>query len=111
MVTAATGSSTLYKLADLVSVYKVLPAAYRPSATWLISADDFASLAGTGGHVGPRAHARCDGRPLLADAARILAHSASWVPCAAGFISRSPLRSDGWGVPAAPRPGSGGWGC
>jgi HK97 family phage major capsid protein len=145
VVTAATGSSTSYKLADLVTVYKALPAAYRPNATWLMNADDFGSLAGLvdtagglvlpslqfdppslfgrpvlvsadlptpaanakslafgawkraygirrvngvafqrqdevhsdTGQVGLRAHARCDGRPLLADAARILAHSAT----------------------------------
>jgi HK97 family phage major capsid protein len=47
VVNAATGSSLLYKIADLVSVFKALPAAYRPNASWLIAADDFASLAGT----------------------------------------------------------------
>lgn len=145
VVNAATGSSLLYKLADLMAVFKALPAAYRPNASWLIHADDFASLAGTAdtagglvfpslqvdppslfgrpvyiaelpapaasakslvlgdmkhaygirrvspgvtfqrqeelhsdsGQVGLKAYARCDGRPLLADAARILAHSAT----------------------------------
>jgi HK97 family phage major capsid protein len=144
VVNAATGSSTVYKLADLKSVFKALPAAYRPQASWLIAADDFAELAATAdtagalvfpslsfdppslfgrpvfiadlpapaasakslvfgdmkraygirrvngvtlprqeeihsdsGLVGLRAYARCDGRPLLADAARILAHSAT----------------------------------
>jgi HK97 family phage major capsid protein len=144
VVNAATGSSTVYKLADIVSVFKALPAAYRPQASFLVNADDFASLAGTAdtagglvfpalqfdppslfgrpvfiadlpapaasakslvfgnfrlaygvrrvrpiifqrqdeiasdnGHVGFRAAARVDGRPLLADAARILAHSAT----------------------------------
>ena len=144
VVNAATGSSLLYKLADIVSVFKALPAAYRPQASWLIAADDFASLAGTAdtagalvfpalqfdppslfgrpvfiadlptpaasakslvfgdmkraygirrvngvtfqkqeeihadvGQVGLRAFARVDGRPLLSDAARILAHSAT----------------------------------
>ena len=46
VVNAATGSSTAYKLADLVTVYKALPAAYRANATWLVNADDFGSLAG-----------------------------------------------------------------
>ena len=45
VVTAATGSSTSYKLADLKTVYKALPAAYRLNATWLMNADDFAELA------------------------------------------------------------------
>jgi HK97 family phage major capsid protein len=144
VVNAATGSSTLYKIADIVAVYKALPSGYRATASWLINADDFASLAGTtdtagslaiqslsfdppsllgrpvliadlpapaasakslvfgdmkraygirrvngvtfqrqdeihsdSGQVGLKAAARCDGRPLLADAARILAHSAT----------------------------------
>jgi HK97 family phage major capsid protein len=46
IVTAATGSSTLYKIADLMAVFKALPAAYRPTASWLIAADDFASWPG-----------------------------------------------------------------
>jgi HK97 family phage major capsid protein len=46
-VTAATGSSTLFKVADVVAAYKALPAAYRPSASWIFHPDDFASLAGT----------------------------------------------------------------
>lgn len=44
VVNAATGSSTAFKLADLVAVFKALPAAYRRTATWVINADDFASL-------------------------------------------------------------------
>jgi HK97 family phage major capsid protein len=144
VVTAATGSSTTFKLADLKSVFKALPAAYRRNATWLINADDFAELAALAdtagglvlpslqfdppslfgrpvmmsadlpapaanakslaigdwklaygvrrvrpitfqrqevasdsGNTGFRAASRVDGRPLLADAARILAHSAT----------------------------------
>ena len=145
VVNAATGSSTSYKLADLVTVYKALPAAYRANATWLVNADDFGSLAGLvdtagglvlpslqfdppsmfgrpvlvsaelptpaasakslafgdwkraycvrrvkgvgltrqeelhsdSGQVGYKLLARVDGRPLLSDAARILAHSAT----------------------------------
>jgi HK97 family phage major capsid protein len=46
-VTAATGSSTLFKVADLVAALKALPAAYRPNAAWIFHPDDFASLAGT----------------------------------------------------------------
>jgi HK97 family phage major capsid protein len=145
VVNAATGSSLLYKIADLMAVFKALPAAYRPTASWLIQADDFASLAGTTdsagafalpslqfdppslfgrpvyisgylpapaasakslvfgdfkiaygirrvnsvsiqrqdelhsdlGQIGFRGWARVDGRILIADAARILAHSAT----------------------------------
>jgi HK97 family phage major capsid protein len=46
-VTAATGSSTLFKIADVVAAYKALPAAYRATASWIFHPDDFASLAGT----------------------------------------------------------------
>jgi HK97 family phage major capsid protein len=42
VVNAATGSSTEYKPADLEAVYKALPAAYRPNASWLMNADDLA---------------------------------------------------------------------
>jgi len=44
-VTAATGSASAYKLADLVAVYKALPVAYRNRASWLIHGDTFAGLA------------------------------------------------------------------
>ena len=44
-VTAATGSSASFKLADLVALYKALPAPYRAKATWLIHPDDFVGLA------------------------------------------------------------------
>jgi HK97 family phage major capsid protein len=47
VVTAATGSSLLYKAADLLAVYLSLPAAYRANASWLVNADDFGKLAGT----------------------------------------------------------------
>jgi HK97 family phage major capsid protein len=144
VITAATGSNLLYKLADLVAVVKALPSGYRANASWLINADDFASLAGTAdtagglvfpslqfdppslfgrpvliadlpapaanakslvfgdfkraygirrvngvtltrqdeihadsGQIGFKALARVDGRVLIADAARILAHSAT----------------------------------
>jgi HK97 family phage major capsid protein len=145
VVTAATGSSTTYKLADLKSVFKALPLAYRAEATWQINGDDFAELAALvdtagalvlpslqndppslfgrpivlntdlptpaanakslavgnwklaygvrrvngirpqrqeeihsdAGQVGFRSISRVDGRALLSDAARILAHSAS----------------------------------
>jgi len=144
-VTAATGSTTAFKLADLKAVWKALPAAYRPTASWLLNVDDFAELAALAdtvgalvlpslqldppslfgrpvlvsadlpapaanaksaalgawglaygirrvrdievrrfdelhadsGQVGLRATARVDGRPLLKDAARLLAHSAT----------------------------------
>jgi len=44
-VTAATGSATAYKLADLTSIYRAVPAPYRAKATWLVHPDDFAGLA------------------------------------------------------------------
>jgi HK97 family phage major capsid protein len=44
-VTAAAGSSAAFKLADIVAVYKSLPAAYRSRASWLIHGDTFAGLA------------------------------------------------------------------
>lgn len=47
VVNAATGSPTLYKIPDLLTVFKALPAAYRATASWVMHADDFASLAGT----------------------------------------------------------------
>jgi HK97 family phage major capsid protein len=145
VVTAATGSATTFKLADLKAVFKALPLAYRAEAVWQINGDDFAELAaladtagglvlpslqfdppslfgrpvvlnadlpapaanakslavgnwklaygirrvnGIGlqrqdelhsdsGQVGYKSFHRADGRPLLADAARILAHSAT----------------------------------
>jgi HK97 family phage major capsid protein len=45
VVVAATGSTMVYKLVDLLAVFKSLPAPYRSRATWLLSADDFGSLA------------------------------------------------------------------
>jgi HK97 family phage major capsid protein len=145
VVTAATGSATSYKLADIKSVFKAVPQAYRRTASWLIGGDDFAELAaladtagalvlpslqfdppsifgrpvfvsgdlpapaanarglvfgdfklGYGirrvlpislqrqeelhsdlGQTGYRMTSRVDGKPLLTDALRILAHSAS----------------------------------
>jgi HK97 family phage major capsid protein len=44
-VTAAVGSSTAFKLADLTSIYRAVPAPYRAKATWLVHPDDFAGLA------------------------------------------------------------------
>lgn len=145
IVTAATGSATAFKLADVKAVFKALPLAYRRSATWLINGDDFAELAALTdsagglvlpslqfdppslfgrpvlvsadlpgpaanakslafgdwsiaygirrvraiglqrqlelhsdqGQVGFKGFARVDGKPLLTDAARVLAHSAT----------------------------------
>jgi HK97 family phage major capsid protein len=45
VVTAPTGSATAFKLADIVSVWKSLTAAYRPRASWLVHPDEFANLA------------------------------------------------------------------
>jgi HK97 family phage major capsid protein len=74
-VTAATGSATAYKLADLVAVYKALPPAYRLRATWIVHPDDFASLAAlvdtAGALVLPslqRAEPSLFGRPVELDA-------------------------------------------
>jgi len=145
VVTAASGSAAAFKLADLKAVFKALPQAYRPNATWLVNGDDFAELAALvdtagalvlpslqfdppslfgrpvflsadlpapaasakslafgdwkrayavrrvraiglqrqdelhsdSGQLGYKLFARVDGRPMLADAARILAHSAT----------------------------------
>jgi HK97 family phage major capsid protein len=44
-VVAAAGSAAAYKLADLASIYRALPAPYRAKATWLINGDTFAGLA------------------------------------------------------------------
>jgi HK97 family phage major capsid protein len=61
VVTAATGSSTGFKLADVRAAYDALPAAYRPNASWIMSASAFSSLAGltdtAGGLVLPSLHA------------------------------------------------------
>jgi HK97 family phage major capsid protein len=43
--TAATGSSLLFKPADILQFFKALAAPYRPNASWIVAADDFASLA------------------------------------------------------------------
>ena len=46
MTTAATGSSTGFKLADVRSAYDALPVAYRANASWIFSPSAFSSLAG-----------------------------------------------------------------
>jgi HK97 family phage major capsid protein len=46
VVTAATGSATGFKLADVRATYDALPVAYRPNASWLMSPSAFSSLAG-----------------------------------------------------------------
>ena len=43
-VTAATGSATVFKTADLVALVKALPAGYRTPASWLINAHELVSL-------------------------------------------------------------------
>lgn len=45
VVNAAAGSTTNFTPADVASVYKALPAAYRPGATWLLHPDVFADKA------------------------------------------------------------------
>jgi HK97 family phage major capsid protein len=71
-VTAATGSSTAYRLADLASVYRALPAQYRARASWICHPDTFAALASltdsAGGLVLPslqNAEPSLLGRPVL----------------------------------------------
>jgi HK97 family phage major capsid protein len=44
-VTAATGSSTGFKLADVNAVWAALPDAYKPTASWIMSPSAFRSLA------------------------------------------------------------------
>ena len=44
-VAAATGSTTSFTRADILSAYLALPAAYRPYASWLLHPDDFGRLA------------------------------------------------------------------
>jgi HK97 family phage major capsid protein len=61
VVTAATGSSLTFKLADVRAAYDALPVAYRASASWIFSPSAFSSLAGlvdtAGGLVLPSLHA------------------------------------------------------
>jgi HK97 family phage major capsid protein len=60
-VTAATGSSTGFKLADVNAVWAALPDAYKPTASWVMSPSAFRSLAvlvdTAGGLVLPTLHA------------------------------------------------------
>ncbi len=44
-VTAATGSSTGFKLADVNAVWAALPDGYKPNASWIMSPSAFRSLA------------------------------------------------------------------
>jgi HK97 family phage major capsid protein len=45
VVTAATGSSTAFKLADIRAIWAALPDAYKPGASWVMSPSALASLA------------------------------------------------------------------
>jgi HK97 family phage major capsid protein len=45
VVTAATGSATSFKLADLAAAFSALPSGYRANASWLLNGDDFVKLA------------------------------------------------------------------
>ena len=74
-VTAATGSSTGFKLADVNSVWAALPDGYKPNATWIMSPSAFRSLAvlvdTAGGLVLPSLHAAeptLFGRPVFQSA-------------------------------------------
>jgi HK97 family phage major capsid protein len=59
-VTAATGSSTGFKLADVNAVWAALPDGYKPNATWIMSPSAYRSLAilvdTAGGLVFPTLH-------------------------------------------------------
>jgi HK97 family phage major capsid protein len=59
-VTAATGSATGFKLADVNSVWAALPDAHKPTASWVMSPTGFRSLAiltdSTSGLVLPSLH-------------------------------------------------------
>ena len=75
VVTAATGSTASFKLADIVSTYNALPAAYHATATWVFHPTTFASLASladtAGGLVLPSlqsAEPSLLGRPVEIDA-------------------------------------------
>jgi HK97 family phage major capsid protein len=61
VVTAATGSATSFKLADVRAAYDALPVANRANASWIFSPSAFSSLAGltdtAGGLVLPSLHA------------------------------------------------------
>jgi HK97 family phage major capsid protein len=72
VTTAATGSSTGFKLADVIAAYAGLGDAYIPNSTWLMSPSAFRSLAGlvdtAGGLVLPSLHAAQPtllGRPVV----------------------------------------------
>jgi HK97 family phage major capsid protein len=52
IVNAAAGSATKYVRADLLGVYKALPAAYRPTASWVMHPDDLAELLATSNAAG-----------------------------------------------------------
>ena len=74
-VTAATGSAAAFKLADITSIYRALPAPYRGRATWLVHPDDYAALASlvdsSGGLVLPALQAAAPslfGRPVELEA-------------------------------------------
>ncbi|MBA2359825.1 MAG: phage major capsid protein [Actinobacteria bacterium] len=80
-VTAATGSATGFKLADVRSVWAALPDSYKPDASWLMSPSALASLANltdtAGALVLPSLHA---GTPTLYGAP---VYSAPELPAAA----------------------------
>ena len=52
VVNAASGSSTSYELADLVTVARLSLLATGRDATWLVNAEDFGSRAGLAGVAG-----------------------------------------------------------
>lgn len=69
--TAPTGNVTAFSAAAISQFAKALPAAYRPSASWIMHPDDYVSLAGLG-DVFPSLHSSSPtllGSPVLIDAA------------------------------------------
>lgn len=60
VATAATGSTTVFRAADVATAYAALPVAYLPTASWLMAPTAFRSLAGladtAGGLVFPTLH-------------------------------------------------------
>jgi len=95
VTTAATGSSVLYKAADVLAAYKALAAPYRAAASWIMHPDDYASLAGTpdtaGAYAFPglqTANPTLFGRPVYVDAA-MPTPAASAKSCAFGDWQRA----------------------
>jgi HK97 family phage major capsid protein len=107
-VTAATGSSTGFKLADVNAVWAALPDGYKPNASWIMSPSAFRSLAvlvdTAGGLVLPTLHAAeptlfsrpCTSRPTCRP--RLRTRAPSWSETsrsATSFAASAAWRSSG----------------